>query len=88
MGLGAPKQEKWIKKNLDKYPSARLIMTVGGAFDFLTGRQKRAPKILQKIGLEWIWRLLRQPWRYKRIFNATLRFLAVCCFSVLKRPPR
>lgn len=75
VALGSPAQEKWIKDNIKKYPSARLIMTVGGGIDFLTGKQVRAPKFMRQIGLEWLWRLFKQPWRYKRIFNATLKFL-------------
>lgn len=75
VGLGCPKQEEWIKENMAKYPHAKLILTVGGAFDFLTGKQKRAPLLLQSIGLEWLWRLIRQPKRYKRIYNATIKFL-------------
>jgi N-acetylglucosaminyldiphosphoundecaprenol N-acetyl-beta-D-mannosaminyltransferase len=75
VGLGCPQQEKWIKYNSIKYPSAKLILTIGGGFDFLTGKQKRAPLLLRKIGLEWLWRLYNQPKRYKRIFNATIIFI-------------
>ncbi len=69
VGLGSPKQEKWIYENLAKMPSLRLAIGVGGAFDFISGRVKRAPKFLQKIGLEWLWRLILQPWRIKRVFE-------------------
>jgi len=83
VGLGCPRQEKWIKENIAKYPNTRLILTVGGAFDFLTGKQKRAPLLFRKIGLEWLWRLIKQPKRYKRIFNATIKFLfkALLCLK-------
>ncbi len=74
VGLGAPDQEKWIHDNREKYPSAKVLMVIGGGFDFLTGKQKRAPRFMRKLGLEWVWRLLKQPKRYKRIFNATLKF--------------
>jgi N-acetylglucosaminyldiphosphoundecaprenol N-acetyl-beta-D-mannosaminyltransferase len=48
-------------------PSVKVAIGVGGAFDFISGRIKRAPKFVQKIGLEWLWRLILQPWRIKRI---------------------
>jgi len=69
VGLGSPKQEKWIYENLAKMPSVKMAVGVGGAFDFISGRVKRAPKFLQKIGLEWLWRLILQPWRIKRVFE-------------------
>jgi N-acetylglucosaminyldiphosphoundecaprenol N-acetyl-beta-D-mannosaminyltransferase len=74
VALGAPKQEKWIVQNLEKIPSVKLAIGVGGAFDFISGRVRRAPKLFRLLGLEWFWRLLRQPWRVSRIFNALVRF--------------
>ena len=74
VAFGAPKQEKWIAENLKKMPSVKLAMGVGGAFDFISGRVKRAPKFIQKLGLEWLWRLFVEPWRMKRIYNATVKF--------------
>jgi N-acetylglucosaminyldiphosphoundecaprenol N-acetyl-beta-D-mannosaminyltransferase len=74
VALGASKQEKWIVQNLKKMPSVKLAMGVGGAFDFVAGRVRRAPKFLQQLGLEWFWRLCCQPWRIKRIFNAVIKF--------------
>jgi N-acetylglucosaminyldiphosphoundecaprenol N-acetyl-beta-D-mannosaminyltransferase len=68
VGLGSPKQEQFIAENLSKMPSVKLAIGVGGAFDFISGRVKRAPKIFQKIGLEWLWRLVLQPTRIKRVF--------------------
>jgi N-acetylglucosaminyldiphosphoundecaprenol N-acetyl-beta-D-mannosaminyltransferase len=65
VGLGFPKQEKWILENKDEIP-ASVIMAVGGSFDFLSGRVARAPKVIQTFGLEWVFRLVRQPWRAKR----------------------
>jgi N-acetylglucosaminyldiphosphoundecaprenol N-acetyl-beta-D-mannosaminyltransferase len=69
VGLGSPKQEKWIYENLSKLPSVKLTIGVGGAFDFISGQIRRAPRILQAIGFEWFWRLTFQPWRVKRIFT-------------------
>ena len=65
VAFGSPKQEIWIHENLDKLP-VRIAIGVGGAFDFLSGKVKRAPYWVQKIGLEWMFRLIYQPWRAKR----------------------
>ncbi len=73
VGLGSPKQEKWIYENLKKMPSVKLAIGVGGAFDFISKRVKRAPKFIQKIGLEWLWRLMLQPRRIKRIYNGVIK---------------
>jgi N-acetylglucosaminyldiphosphoundecaprenol N-acetyl-beta-D-mannosaminyltransferase len=65
VSFGSPFQEIWIWENKSKLKGI-ICMGVGGAFDFLSGNIKRAPKFIQKIGLEWLYRLLRQPWRIKR----------------------
>jgi N-acetylglucosaminyldiphosphoundecaprenol N-acetyl-beta-D-mannosaminyltransferase len=52
----------------------RLTMGVGGSFDYLTGRIPRAPQFLRQIGLEWLWRLILQPQRWRRILNAVIIF--------------
>ena len=72
--LGAPDQEKFIYHNLNKIPSAKLALGVGGSFDFISGKIKRAPLIFQKLGIEWFWRLIMQPWRWRRIYNAVIIF--------------
>ncbi len=72
--LGAPYQEKLIFYNLANLPTVKIGLGVGGAFDFLTGRIKRAPKIFRNLGLEWFWRLIKQPWRWRRIYNAVIVF--------------
>lgn len=74
VALGSPYQEKWIAKHLNQMPSVKVAIGVGGAFDFISGKTKRAPRWLRKIGLEWLWRGIREPWRVKRIFNATIVF--------------
>lgn len=74
VALGAPKQEKWIADNLAKVPSVKLAIGVGGAFDFLSQKIKRAPVFMQKIGLEWLWRFMKEPKRLPRIFRATIIF--------------
>ncbi len=65
VGLGFPKQEQWIIEHKDEIPTT-IIMAVGGSFDFFSGKVGRAPKVVQDIGAEWLYRLIRQPWRAKR----------------------
>lgn len=65
VAFGAPKQEEWIYENLEKLP-VKAAMGVGGAFDYISGRVTRAPLFVRKLGLEWLFRLIRQPWRWKR----------------------
>ncbi len=65
VAFGSPKQEKWIYENLGKL-NAHVIIGVGGAFDFISGRVRRAPLLVQRLYLEWLFRLIRQPWRIKR----------------------
>lgn len=74
VAFGAPKQEKWLAKYLKELPSVRVGIGVGGAFDFLAGRSRRAPRFLRKLGLEWLWRLILEPWRFNRIMTALVRF--------------
>ncbi|MFA7314677.1 MAG: WecB/TagA/CpsF family glycosyltransferase [Candidatus Magasanikbacteria bacterium] len=74
VAFGHNKQEKWIYENLSKLTNIKLAMGVGGSFDFLSGKTKRAPKILRNFGLEWLYRLLTQPKRFVRIFKATVIF--------------
>ena len=70
--FGAPYQEYFI--NSLKNDRIRLAMGVGGSFDFLTGKIRRAPKIMRLFGFEWLWRLFQQPNRWKRIWNAVVVF--------------
>jgi len=74
VGLGTPQQEEWIEDNLNKI-SAKLFLTVGGAFEIIAGIKPRAPKILRDFYFEWFWRFLLEPKkRFKRIFNAVIVF--------------
>lgn len=75
VALGAPRQEYWIYKNRDKI-KAKVAIGVGGSFDILAGEAKRAPKIFIKLGLEWFYRLIKEPWRYKRMLE--LPKFAIC----------
>lgn len=77
VGMGAPKQEKWIFKYKDQI-NAKIFIGVGGSFDVMSGKIKRAPVIFQKLGLEWFHRLIKQPKRFFRML-ALPKFL----FAVL-----
>ena len=74
VAFGAPAQELWIARNLPKLKTVKVAMGVGGAFDFISGKRKRAPKFMQKIGCEWLWRLVLEPKRFRRILNAVIVF--------------
>ncbi len=75
VAFGHKKQEKWIYGFLPDLPSVRVAMGVGGSFDFISGKVKRAPEIFRRLGLEWLYRLIREPRRIKRIWKATVVFL-------------
>lgn len=66
VAYGAPAQDKWIARNLERL-GVPVAMGVGGAFDFISGRAKRAPRWVQRLGLEWLHRLCHQPWRWRRM---------------------
>jgi N-acetylglucosaminyldiphosphoundecaprenol N-acetyl-beta-D-mannosaminyltransferase len=74
VGLGAPKQERWIAEHAELLPSVRVLMGVGGAFDIWGGTLRRAPGWMHALGLEWLWRLALEPSRLPRIARATLVF--------------
>jgi N-acetylglucosaminyldiphosphoundecaprenol N-acetyl-beta-D-mannosaminyltransferase len=66
IAFGAPKQELWIDRLKDRL-GVSVAIGVGGAFDYLTGRVPRAPARMRNAGLEWLYRLARQPWRIRRM---------------------
>ena len=75
VGMTAPKQEKWVQQYKGAI-NARLICSIGGAFDFYAGTKKRAPKWVRNCGLEWLPRLIREPGRmWRRNFISTPRFI-------------
>jgi N-acetylglucosaminyldiphosphoundecaprenol N-acetyl-beta-D-mannosaminyltransferase len=74
VAFGGSKQEIFIHKNL-KELGAKVTIGVGGSFNFIVGKAKRAPAIFQKLGIEWVWRFAQQPKRAGRIFNAFPRFV-------------
>lgn len=66
VAYGAPAQDLWIARNRARLP-VKVAIGVGGTFDFLAGRVRRAPLWLRRIHLEWLYRLLQQPWRARRM---------------------
>lgn len=82
--FGAPLQEIFLN-NLKNQKNIRLTMGVGGSFDYLTKKQKRAPRWLQSIGLEWLWRLIQQPQRWYRIWNAVVLFPFYVFFATIQK---
>lgn len=84
VAFGHGKQEKWIYENIADIPSVKIAMGVGGSFDFLSGKTKRAPQWVRVIGIEWLYRLVLQPKRLKRIWKATVVFSFYFIISLFK----
>lgn len=77
VGVGSPKQEKWIHRYCREY-GAPVSIGIGASFDFLAGRIKRAPAVFRRSGLEWLWRLVREPKRlWRRYLVEDTRFAAL-----------
>ncbi len=74
VAYGAPAQDLWIQRNRERLPQIRIAVGVGGAFDYIAQRVRRAPVWMQQSGFEWLFRLLMQPWRARRQ-AALARFL-------------
>lgn len=74
VALGIPAQEKLIYKHLKDFQKG-IFMGVGGSFDVISGTKKRAPKVFQKLGIEWLYRLLKEPKRIKRFYNSNVKFI-------------
>lgn len=75
VAFGSPKQELWIKNNLNK--DFMVGVGVGGAFDFIAGNVKRAPRMVRELGMEWFFRLIIEPWRVKRQVRLPLFVISV-----------
>jgi N-acetylglucosaminyldiphosphoundecaprenol N-acetyl-beta-D-mannosaminyltransferase len=74
VALGSPKQELFISKLKTQLPKSAMI-GLGGSFDVWSGQVKRAPKIYQKLGIEWLYRTIKEPKRFKRIFPTLPLFI-------------
>src|SRR5712692_5247099 len=80
VAYGMPRQERWIARNLPRLPSVKLAIGVGGVFDQLAGKQRVPPAFLHRLGLEWLWRLVLEPSRWRR-----QRVLPVFATLILRR---
>jgi len=75
VGVGAPKQEKWIFRHKDRMPGVSLWMALGATIDFEAGNIKRAPKVFQVLAMEWFYRFLKEPRRmFRRYFVDDMKF--------------
>lgn len=81
--IGAPRQEKWMHSNRDKLPPC-LMMGLGGALDIYAGNVKRAPERWRKLGFEWLYRLITQPSRLRRMLRLPV-FLLLVVLERLRR---
>jgi N-acetylglucosaminyldiphosphoundecaprenol N-acetyl-beta-D-mannosaminyltransferase len=66
VAYGAPRQEAWLARNLPHLPGVAIGIGVGGTFNFIAGRSPRPPAWMQRVGLGWLFRLLSEPWRWRR----------------------
>lgn len=80
VALGSPKQEEFILEARKLLPQA-VMVGVGGSFDVWSGEVERAPEIYQKLGVEWLYRTVKEPQRFKRIFPTLPRFILRVLFS-------
>ena len=78
VAMGIPRQEKWVSRHANRLGNV-LAVGVGGAFDVLSGNLKRAPRFMQKMGLEWLFRMCQEPYRWRKnlgLITFVLRILA------------
>ncbi len=86
LALGVPKQEFLAERWKNALPKT-VIIGVGGSFDVWAGRVKRAPQSFQRLHLEWLYRLIKEPWRYKRMGATLPKFALQVFYSLLRKPP-
>ena len=84
VGLGSPKQEEIISKLKNNLTSCTMV-GVGGSFDVFSGIVKESPEIYRKLGIEWLYRTIKQPERFKRIFPTLPIFLIKCIINTVKK---
>ncbi|HEY9601305.1 MAG TPA: WecB/TagA/CpsF family glycosyltransferase [Allocoleopsis sp.] len=82
VGVGAPKQERWIHQYKDKLPNIKIFFAIGATIDFEAGNKKRAPKWVTEVGLEWLYRLLSEP---KRLWKRYLIGGPIFCWLIFKQ---
>lgn len=79
VALGSPKQEEFIIRNKEVFKNIKIIMPVGGSFDVISKNLERAPKIFRRLKLEWLYRMLKEPKRFKQIFGM-IKFVLLVLF--------
>lgn len=84
VAFGHPRQERWIARHVHQFPSVNVVIGVGGTIDFWAGAVKRAPRWMRVLGLEWLWRLIQEPRRLKRIVRAVFLFPLVVCWDRIR----
>ncbi|NDF38922.1 MAG: glycosyltransferase, partial [Proteobacteria bacterium] len=83
VAYGAPKQERWIARNLDGL-DVGIAIGVGGVLDFMAGRVRRAPTWIRDAGLDWLYRLVKQPSRWKRQASTLPAFVVLSLFEAAR----
>lgn len=83
-GKSQGKQERIAQQILNAAPHVRIAIGVGGAFDMLAGRSVRSPEVFRRFGFEWVWRFLREPWRFPRIVRATIVFPMLVIWDTIR----
>lgn len=81
VGTGSPKQERFILENKEKFKNTKILMPVGGSFDVISKSLKRAPELIIKLNLEWLYRLIKQPSRFFR----QLKLIKFIFYVLIKR---
>jgi len=84
VAFGAPRQEQWLARNLAQL-DVGVALGVGGTLDFLAGRVRRAPRPIRRAGLEWLFRLIVQPWRWRRQLRAARFFPLIALRAPVER---
>ncbi len=84
VGLGAPKQEKWIDKNKDRL-NVKICIGIGGSLDVFSGKTALAPEFLRRNGLEWAYRLIKEPRRYRRMGNLPVFILKTAARRISRK---
>lgn len=80
VGMTAPRQETWIYENKEQL-DVKVIAAIGAAFDFFAGTRKRAPRLMQRLGLEWFYRVCQEPLRLGRRYFTTIPFFLIRVLS-------
>lgn len=83
VGLGCPKQEYWIMSNRQKLPDVKVILAIGATIDFEAGNIKRSPKIVSKLGLEWAYRLYKEPRRLWKRYLGDLVYFRIILWQLI-----